>query len=74
MWPAAFRPLGDPCYDINYGGKELRFADARSFASLRVNRGGSWFHPGGEVRAAKRSMDIPNIEFPTLGFRIVRSP
>ncbi|MEK7261381.1 MAG: formylglycine-generating enzyme family protein, partial [Pseudomonadota bacterium] len=58
----------------NYSGGELRFADAGSFASLRVNRGGTWFHPPTDLRAARRSMDIPNIEFPTLGFRIVRSP
>ena len=32
-------------YDASYSGGELRFADAGSFASLRVNRGGTWFHP-----------------------------
>ena len=61
-------------YDASYGGKELRSSDAGSFASLRVNRGGTWFHAAADLRAAKRSADIPNIEFPTLGFRIVRSP
>jgi len=61
-------------YDASYSGGELRFADAGSFASLRVNRGGTWFHSAADLRAARRSMDIPNIEFPTLGFRIVRSP
>lgn len=61
-------------YDPGYGGKELRSTDAGSFASLRVNRGGTWFHPPADLRAARRSKDIPNIEFPTLGFRLVREP
>ncbi len=61
-------------YDPNYGGKELRSSDAGSFASPRVNRGGTWYHSAADLRAARRSSDIPNIEFPTLGFRLVRSP
>lgn len=40
----------------------------------RVNRGGSWFHGAGSLRAADRGDDSPGGRGNSLGFRIVRQP
>lgn len=44
------------------------------FGSNRVCRGGSWFHPPADCRAARRFADSPSYSHINLGFRVVAVP
>jgi formylglycine-generating enzyme required for sulfatase activity len=41
--------------------------------SVRVIRGGSWFIPAKDCRAARRGRNEPSLRLPDLGFRLARS-
>ena len=56
-----------------YGSSPARAPRGPKSGSFRVRRGGSWFYPAGDLRAAYRLGNSPGARGPALGFRCVRS-
>ncbi len=62
-------------YDRNYYGSSDRDnPGGPSSGSLRVFRGGSWFHDAAYARAAARGWNFPDDRYFILGFRLALTP
>jgi formylglycine-generating enzyme required for sulfatase activity len=59
-WYQAAYPTGNPVIDPT----------GPASGSIRVTRGGSWYHDGPRLRSAERGNGTPSLRSSTLGFRV----
>jgi formylglycine-generating enzyme required for sulfatase activity len=57
-------------WKANYPGGAQTNPEGPASGSFRVERGGSWFHVGSNLRSAKRRNDTPGGRYSDVGFRV----